>query len=47
MEVSMADFLHGIIVALLPSMITVAWLVWRATPIDSEVGAAPLDQQLH
>jgi hypothetical protein len=29
---AMSDFLLGILVALLPSMLTVAWLVWRAVP---------------
>ena len=26
------EFIDGIIVAMLPSMFTVAWLVWRADP---------------
>ena len=26
----MSDFLLGILVALLPSMLTVTWLIWRA-----------------
>jgi hypothetical protein len=38
MEQSMTlEFLDGMIVALLPSMLVVAWLVWRATPVDSEL----------
>jgi hypothetical protein len=41
----MSDFLAGMIVVLLPSMLTVAWLVWRATPLESELHQ--LDQQLH
>ena len=37
MEHSMTlDFYHGILTALMPSMLIVAWMVWRATPIDSE-----------
>jgi hypothetical protein len=36
MEELMPDFLQGILVVLLPSMLTVAWLVWRAIPADSE-----------
>ena len=28
------DFLDGILVSLMPSMLVVAWLAWRATPID-------------
>jgi hypothetical protein len=44
MEQSMTpDFLAGIFLALIPSMLTVAWLVWRATPLD-EYGS--LDEQL-
>jgi hypothetical protein len=34
MEQSMQDFLHGMIVALLPSMIMLAWMLWRAPIID-------------
>jgi hypothetical protein len=34
----MPDFLQGILAALLPSMLIVAWLVWRATPVD-ELGS--------
>jgi hypothetical protein len=30
------EFLDGMIVVLLPSMLMVAWLVWRAVPIDSD-----------
>jgi hypothetical protein len=40
----MSDFVLGLLVALLPSMLTVAWFVWRAAPRDSELGS--LDQQL-
>jgi hypothetical protein len=39
MELLMPDFVQGILVALLPSMLTVAWLVWRATAEDSELGS--------
>ena len=28
------DFLDGLLVAMLPSMLMVAWMVWRATPVD-------------
>ena len=35
------DFLHGIIVVLMPSMLAVAWLVWRATPENAQ----PLDHE--
>ena len=31
------DFLHGIIAVLMPSMLAVAWLAWRATPADAEL----------
>ena len=35
MEQPMAlDFVDGMIVTLLPSMVTVAWLVWRAPSGD-------------
>lgn len=38
MEQSMTmEFLDGILVALMPSMIVVAWLVWRATPADADL----------
>ena len=30
------DFLDGMIVVLLPSMLAVAWLLWGATHADSE-----------
>jgi hypothetical protein len=30
------EFLDGILVAMMPSMFIVAWLVWRASPIDSD-----------
>jgi hypothetical protein len=30
------DFLDGILVALLPSMIVMAWLVWRASPAEAD-----------
>jgi hypothetical protein len=30
------EFLDGMIVVMIPSMLTVAWLVWRATPVDSD-----------
>jgi hypothetical protein len=30
MEQSMQEFVDGMIVTLLPSMLVVAWLVWRA-----------------
>jgi hypothetical protein len=40
----MPDFLQGIIAALLPSMLTVAWFVWRATPAHD---LDPLDQHYH
>jgi hypothetical protein len=37
MEQSMTqEFLDGMIVVLLPSMLMVAWLVWQAVPIDSD-----------
>jgi len=37
MEQSMTqEFLDGMIVVLLPSMLMVAWLVWRTVPIDSD-----------
>jgi hypothetical protein len=42
MELFMPDFVQGILVALLPSMLTVAWFVWRAKPAN-EPGS--LDQQ--
>lgn len=29
----MSAFLQGILVALLPSVLVLAWLVWRETPI--------------
>ena len=32
----MLEFVDGVLAAMLPSMLTVAWLVWRATPVDSE-----------
>ena len=38
------DFLAGIFFALIPSMLAVAWFVWRATPVDSE---RPLDRQFN
>jgi hypothetical protein len=41
---SMPDFLQGIIAALLPSMLTVAWFVWQATPVRD---LDPLDQHHH
>jgi hypothetical protein len=28
------DFLDGVLVTLLPSMLVVAWLVWRAPAVD-------------
>jgi hypothetical protein len=28
------EFLDGMIVVMLPSMMMVAWMVWRATPVD-------------
>ena len=31
-----ADFVDGILVALMPSMLVVAWLAWRAPSIDFE-----------
>jgi hypothetical protein len=30
------QFLDGLIVAMLPSMLMIAWLAWRATPVDSD-----------
>jgi hypothetical protein len=30
------QYVDGIIVTLLPSMLVVAWLAWRAIPVDSE-----------
>ena len=30
------DFLDGILLAMIPSMIVVAWMVWRAPPVDSD-----------
>jgi hypothetical protein len=44
MEFLMPDFVQGLLVALLPSMLTVGWLVWRAWPVD-ELGS--LDQHRH
>ena len=41
------DFLDGMIVVLLPSMLAVAWLLWGATHADSRVPARPLDHQLY
>jgi hypothetical protein len=32
----MLDFLQGILFALVPSILVVAWLIWRATPFDRE-----------
>jgi hypothetical protein len=47
MEQSMTqEFLDGMIVVLLPSMLMVAWLVWQAVPIDSDFWHGLLDHQL-
>ena len=32
----MMRFLDGFLIAMLPSIFMVAWLVWRATPADSD-----------
>jgi hypothetical protein len=32
----MLSVLQGILLALLPSILVVAWLIWRATPFDRE-----------
>jgi hypothetical protein len=42
----MLDFLAGMIVVLLPSMLTVAWLVWRAAPSDSDFTRRSLDRHV-
>jgi hypothetical protein len=31
------DFLHGMLVVLMPSMLVTAWLVWRASSKDTEL----------
>jgi F0F1-type ATP synthase assembly protein I len=31
------DFLHGFLAALMPSMLVLAWLLWREAPMDSDV----------
>ena len=31
----LGSFLDGILVVLMPSMLVVAWLAWRATAVDS------------
>jgi hypothetical protein len=46
MELFMPDFVQGILVALLPSMLTVAWFVWRATPSDSDFTRRSLDRHV-
>ena len=47
MEKSMTqEFFDGMIVVLLPSMLMVAWLVWRAVPIDSDFRNGSSDHQL-
>ena len=30
------DFLDGLLVSMMPSMLMVAWLLWRVTPADSD-----------
>jgi len=34
MEHAMQNFIDGMLVTLLPSMLVVAWLVWRAPGVD-------------
>ena len=41
------DFLAGIFCALVPSMLAVAWFVWRETPEDSNFERRTLDRQLN
>ena len=40
------DFLDGILESLMPSMLVVAWLAWRATPKDLNFSRGA-DQQLY
>jgi hypothetical protein len=35
-QIMTPDFVDGILVALMPSMLMVAWLAWRAPVIDSD-----------
>jgi hypothetical protein len=37
------EFFDGMIVVMLPSALAVAWLVWRASPADSDFKHGPSD----
>jgi hypothetical protein len=35
-QIMTPDFVDGILITLMPSMLMVAWLAWRAPAIDSD-----------